>query len=101
MKKTIAWRAFRKYLHDKGYSYESNAGNRSTTSNYPNRIDTICRKEKIATWDEFGEQINNIIKKYSAGGQEKIFGSQSHGSNLKALELFKEFYVVFDSENIL
>lgn len=81
MKKTIAWRAFRKYLHDKGYSDESNAGNRSTTSNYPNRIDTICRKEKIATWDEFG--------------------SQSHGSNLKALELFKEFYVVFDSENIL
>lgn len=101
MKKTIAWRAFRKYLHDKGYSDESNAGNRSTTSNYPNRIDRICRKEKIATWDEFGEQINNIIKKYSAGGQEKIFGSQSHGSNLKALELFKEFYVVFDSENIL
>lgn len=46
-------------------------------------------------------KLTILSKKYSAGGQEKIFGSQSHGSNLKALELFKEFYVVFDSENIL
>lgn len=97
MEKTIAWRAFRKYLHDKGYSDESKAGNKSTTSNYPDCINIICKKEKIATWDEFGEQINNIIKKYSAGGQEEKYGSQSHGSNLKALELFKEFYIVFDS----
>ena len=91
MKKTIAWRAFRKYLHDKGYSDESNAGNRSTTSNYPNRIDTICRKEKIATWDEFGEQINNIIKNIVPVVKKKFLVRKAMEAILKHWSCSKNF----------
>lgn len=45
MDKTIAWRAYNKYLHDKNYSEESKSGNPSTTYDYPNRIDRICKRE--------------------------------------------------------
>ena len=98
MEKTIAWRAFSKYLHDKGYSDESKSGNRSTTYDYPSRIDRICKKEGLFNWDDFGEHIFEIIEKYSPNGVEAEYGNQSNGSNLKALKLFLEFYGCFDAE---
>lgn len=97
MDKTIAWRAYSKYLHDKGYSDFSENGNPSTTYNYPSRVDKVCKDENYSDWDELGENINKVIVKYSTGGECEEKGSQSHGSTLKALELFREFYVVFDS----
>ncbi|MCI6545816.1 MAG: hypothetical protein MR494_05375 [Spirochaetia bacterium] len=74
MDKTIAWRAcaYSKYLRDKGYSEFSDAGNSSTTSDYPIRIDRICRKEGFTNWDDFGEHIFEIIKKYSPNGRIRV-----------------------------
>lgn len=97
MEKTIAWCAYSKYLRDKGYSDFSEKGNPSTTYNYPSRVDKVCKDENYSDWDELGENINKVIEKYSIGGECEEKGSQSHGSTLKALELFREFYVVFDS----
>lgn len=98
MNKTIAWRAYSKYLHDKGYSDFSAAGNPSTTYNYPSRVDKICKREGFSNWDEFGRKLLQIIEKYRPNGSESEYGKQSNGSNLKALELFLEFYVCFDAE---
>lgn len=98
MNRTIAWRAFSKYLHDKGYSDFSENGNPSTTYNYPSRIDTICKRENFSNWDELGEHFPEILDKYSKSGCEEDYGKQSHGSNLKALQLFVEFYGCFDAE---
>lgn len=98
MGKTIAWRAYSKYLHDKGYSDFSDVGNPSTTHNYPNRVDKICRDEGYLNWDDFAQNLNEIIKKYSPGGEKAEYGQQSNGSNLKALKLFLEFYIYFDAE---
>ena len=60
-------------------------------------MDKVCKDENYSDWDELGENINKVIEKYSIGGECEEKGSQSHGSTLKALELFREFYVVFDS----
>ncbi|MBR5966621.1 MAG: hypothetical protein IK015_10950 [Treponema sp.] len=92
MGKTIAWRAFSKFLHDKGYSDVTKRGNPSTTYDYPSRINRICEREKFSNWDDFGEHIFEIFEKYSPNGAEAEYGNQSNGSNLKALELFKDFY---------
>lgn len=98
MKKPLAWRAYSKYLRDKGYSEFSESGNPSTTYNYPSRVDKICRKEGFSNRDDFGEHIFEIIEKYSPNGVEAEYGNQSNGSNLKALKLFLEFYGCFDAE---
>lgn len=98
MQKSIAWRAYKKYLHDNGRSNETPKGNRSTTSDYPDRVDRICRKEGFSNWDDFGEHIFGILSKYEKGGTEEEYGQQSHGSNLKALQLFVEFYGCFDAD---
>ena len=98
MKKPLAWRAYSKYLRDKGYSEFSESGNPSTTYDYPSRVDKICRKEGFSNWDDFGENIFEIIEKYSPNGVEAECGNQSNGSNLKALKLFLEFYGCFDAE---
>ncbi len=100
MERTIAWRAYSKYLRDKVYSEFSEAGNPSTTYNYPSCVDKICRKEGFSNWDDFGEHIFEIIEKYSHDGTEAEYGNQSNGSNLKALKLFLEFYGCFDSGEI-
>ena len=98
MEKTIAWRAYSKYLRDKGYSEFSTAGHPSTAYDYPNRIDRICEIENFSNWDDFGAHIFEIIEKYGPNGSEAMYGNQSNGSNLKALELFLEFYGCFDAE---
>ncbi len=97
MDKTIAWRAYNMYLRDKGYSEKSKSGNLSTTYDYPNRIDRICKREGYDNWDDFGEQIFDILGKYEPNGTEAEYGNQSDGSNLKALKLFLEFYGCFDA----
>lgn len=97
MNKTIAWRAFSKYLHDKGYSDFSENGNPSTTYNYSSRVDKVCKDEGFSNWDDFALHINDIIAEYGESGIKSEIGAQSHGSVLKALELFREFYVVFDA----
>lgn len=97
MKRTIAWRAYSKYLRDKGCSEFSDVGNLSTTNNYPYRVDRICRREGFANWDDFGNHIFEIIEKYGPNGIEAEYGNQSNKSNLKALELFLEFYGCFDA----
>ena len=97
MDKSIAWRAYSRYLRDKGYSEESKTGNQSTTYDYPNRIDRICKREGFSTWDELGEHIFDVVEKYNVNGVESEYGSQSNGSNLKALKLFIEFYGCFDA----
>ena len=101
MDKTIAWRAYSKYLRDKGCSEESKTGNKSTTYDYPNRIDRICKREGFENWDSLGEHIFDILPKYETDGVESEYGKQSHGNNLKALKLFVEFYGCFDAENTL
>ena len=95
MAKTIAWRAYSKYLRDKGCSEVSQNDNPSTTYDYPARIDRICRREKFANWDELGEHIVEILEKYDANGTEAEYGNQSHGGNLRALKLFKDFYISY------
>ena len=97
MDKPIAWRAYSKYLCDKGYSKFSEAGNPSTSYNYPSRVDRICKKEGFPNWDDFGKHILEIIEKYGPDGTEAEYGKQSNGSNFKALQLFYEFYVCFDA----
>ena len=97
MEKSIAWRAYSKYLRDRGCSEESETGNPSTTYDYPDRINRICNREGFSTWDDFGEHIFEILKKYEPNGTEAEYGNQSHGSNLKALKLFIEFYAYFDA----
>ena len=101
MDKTIAWRAYSKYLRDKGYSEESKKGNPSTTYDYPTKVERICKKEGFANLDDLGEHINEIIQKYGQNGTEAKYGEQSHGGILKSLELFREFYICFDSEEVL
>ena len=98
MEKTIAFRAYSKYLKDKDYSEESKNGNPSTVHDYAQRVERICKRENFASWDELGENIFGIIEKYGPNGSEKDYGSQSHGSNIKALQLFLEFYGCFDAE---
>ena len=93
--KSIAWRAFSKFLKEKGYSEITKSGNKSTTYDYPSRIERICKREKFESWELLGEQILDVVKKYSLGGAEEKYGAQSNGSNLKALELFQEFYISF------
>ena len=97
MDKSIAWRAFSKYLRDKGYSEESKNKNPSTTYDYPCRVDRICEKEGFKTWDELGAHIFDVLPKYEPNGAEAEYGKQSNGSNLKALRLFVEFYGCFDA----
>lgn len=97
MDKPIAWRAYSKYLKDKGYSEYSEAGNQSTTYNYPIIVERICKKENFANLDELGENIIAVLEKYGPNGSESEYGNQSHGGNLKALKLFKEFYIHFDA----
>ena len=97
MDKSIAWRAFSKYLRDKGYSEESKNKNPSTTYDYPCRVDRICKNEGFSNWDEFGNKIFEILEKYGKDGDKADLGKQSNGSNLKALELFRDFYYCFDA----
>lgn len=98
LNKTIAFRAYSKYLKDKGYSEESKNGNPSTVYDYTQRLERICKRENFISLDELGENISEIIKKYSPNGSEAEYGSQSHSSNIKALKLFYEFYNYFDEE---
>lgn len=97
MNKTIAWRAFSKYLHDKGKSDFSESGNPSTTTDYPNRINTICKNENFSSWEELGDNILQILEKYGSNGSKSEIGNQSNGTVIKALELFREFYITFDA----
>ncbi len=101
MDKSIAWRAFNMYLREKGCSEESKKGNPSTVYDYPNRIDRICKREGYSNWDDFGDHIFEIIKKYDENGCEAEYGKQSDGSNLNALKLFLEFYGCFDARKTI
>lgn len=101
MEHTISWRAFSKYLKDNGLSEESESGNQSTTYDYPQRVERILGKEGLKDWDALGEHITELIEKYGPAGPEAEYGRQSHGSNLKALQLFMEFYVCFDANKTL
>ena len=74
MNKSIAWRAYSKFLHDKGYSDFSEAGNPSTTYDYPTRVEKICKREGYSNWDEFGEVMPSIIEKYGPNGSESEYG---------------------------
>lgn len=96
MDKNIAWRAFSKYLYDKGYSDESKSGNKSTNYDYPSRVERIYKRENLKSFDELGEHITEILNKYDKNGSEAEYGAQSNGSNITALKFFKEFYFDFD-----
>lgn len=91
MKETIAYKAFSKFLFDKDYSVYSKNGNKSTVFDYPNRVQKVCKEEGILNLDAFSTHIDLIIEKYSKNGEKAIEGAKSHGSVLKALELFQEF----------
>ncbi len=93
---SIAQKTFIKYLKDKGSPLFSEAGNRSTALDYPSRVKRICVRENYETLDELEQHIEEVISKYSHGGEEAEYGAQSNGSNLKALELFKEFCETLD-----
>lgn len=94
MKKSIAEKAFADYLRRQGLSEMSEAGNKSTVYNYPDRVKRICEREGFSTLDELAEHIIPTVEKYDKNGSEESYGAQSNGSNLKALKLFEEFIIV-------
>lgn len=81
---------FRKYLIDEGYSEYTPSGNPSTVYNYPNRVNTICKWEKI-DWETLSQKIDIILPQYKAGGVKEELGKKSHNAFISALKRFEEF----------
>ncbi len=89
---TIAWKAFCKYLNSKNSFEYSIYKNPDMFCDYPTRIKEICRKESFSTWDDLAKRINEILDEYSSTSKKSKFEMHNLESDIKALELFRDFY---------
>ena len=92
--KSLAQRAFEKFLRDQKKSEYTKNGKESTVFDYSKRVMRICKDEGFENLDELAKHISEIVPKYKKGGEKEVFGIGEHssnGSNLKALEFFVEF----------
>lgn len=62
----------------------------NTAEDYKNRIDRLCRKEKL-TLDYLKKHLSDIIPIYGKYGKKESYGRLSHSSVINALRRFSEF----------
>lgn len=81
---------FIKYLIERGYKQTTPSGLPSTAYDYANRIDMVCKDERL-TMIELAQNIAAIVDKYDVGGAKEHIGARSHRAVINSLKRFNEF----------
>jgi 5-methylcytosine-specific restriction protein A len=81
---------FYEYLIKQGLSESTASGQRSTTYDYAQRVERICKEENI-TWSELTENVNDLINLYDKGGSKQLEGQKSNRAPINALKKFSSF----------
>lgn len=81
---------FKDYLIDHGLSEFTASGHKSTTYDYTQRIERICKDEDI-TWLELTKKIDEFVVKYDTKGSKELEGLKSNRAPINALKKFSEF----------
>ena len=84
---------FKDYLIARGYKEFSANGSRSTSWDYPVRIQHIIENEKI-TLEELSNNIQRYMDLYKRNGERWSFSKRSHESYLNALRQFQKFVLI-------
>ena len=79
----VVSRQFNRYLRNKQFDY-------ATRISYWSAVDGVC-KEETDDFEQFADDIDNIIVKYDIGGKKEGLGTRNGQTIIVALKKFKEF----------
>ena len=80
---------YEEYLIAAGYPTVGISGNKSTVPQYSRAVEKVVEREGL-TWNQFADDIDNIVKKYDKNGPEEDFGKRGNRTIINALYCFAE-----------